>query len=174
MKTLVIVSHPYPENSTVIKSLEASLASKSDITVRNLETLYGNNVDGFDVEAEKAAYDGADRVVYMFPIHWFNITPMLKAYLNVVWQYGWAFGPEGEALKGKEMLVVTCAGASAQMYSAEGLVQTTMEEILSPMKACALYVGMSYAEPLYINDSMGISDERLSEFKNQLAERLSA
>jgi glutathione-regulated potassium-efflux system ancillary protein KefF len=174
MKTLVIVSHPYPENSTVIKALQASLEGKSDITVRNLETLYGNHIDGFDVEAEKAAYAGADRVVYMFPIHWFNITPMLKAYLNVVWQYGWAFGPDGEALKGKEMLVVTCAGASAETYSAEGLVQCTMEDILSPMKACALYVGMTYAEPLYLNDSMGIAPERLDAFKAQLAERLSA
>lgn len=52
----------------------------------------------------------------MYPTHWFNLTPNLKSYLNEVWSYGWAFGPEGRALKNKEMMVVTSAGASEQMY----------------------------------------------------------
>jgi glutathione-regulated potassium-efflux system ancillary protein KefF len=28
---------------------------------------------------------------------------MLKGYLNEVWQYGWAFGAGGDALKGKDL-----------------------------------------------------------------------
>ncbi|QSX32108.1 NAD(P)H-dependent oxidoreductase [Shewanella avicenniae] len=33
----------------------------------------------FDVAA-----NAANRIVFSFPIHWFNLTPMLKAYLNEV------------------------------------------------------------------------------------------
>lgn len=36
------------------------------------------------VEAERAAYDGMSRIVFKFPIRWFNLTPLLKAYLNEV------------------------------------------------------------------------------------------
>ena len=111
MKTLLIVSHPYPEQSQVIQALQQTAASLPNVTVRNLETLYGHDTTAFDVAAEQQAHEGVERVVYLFPIHWFNLTPMLKAYLNQVWSYGWAFGPEGHALRGKQMQVVVSAGA---------------------------------------------------------------
>ena len=76
MKTLVIVSHPYPDNSTAIKSLENASMDVSDVTVRNLESLYGSDMSKIDVAAEQAVCEGMDRIVFMFPVHWFNLTPM--------------------------------------------------------------------------------------------------
>ena len=172
MKTLVIVSHPYPDSSNSIKSLENVVTGFSDITVRNLESLYGNDITQFDVATEQAAYKGADRVVFMFPVHWFNLTPMLKAYLNAVWSYGWAFGPKGTALKGKEMLVITTAGATEFTYSKEGLINSTIEDVLTPMKSSALYVGMTYAEPIAFYEAMNPSSEKLNELEQVVNERL--
>ncbi|NCB56157.1 MAG: flavodoxin family protein [Gammaproteobacteria bacterium] len=165
MKTLVIVSHPYPERSKATKALEEIAATVPGVTVRNLETLYGNNINGFDLAAEQKAQEEADRVVYLFPIHWFNLTPMLKAYLNEVWAYGWAFGPEAAALKGKEMQVVTTAGASEFTYSADGLIKSSMEDVLTPMKASAYYVGMKYNQPLAFHNAIGASDEAIAEYQ---------
>ncbi len=116
MKTLVIVSHPYPEQSQTIKALQRAAGHLADVEIRNLESLYGNDMVAIDVAAEQRACEVADRIVYLFPIHWFNLTPMLKAYLNQVWTYGWAFGPGGTALQGKEMLAVVTAGASAYTF----------------------------------------------------------
>lgn len=172
MKTLVIVSHPYPDQSNVIAALQQVAAKMPDVTVRNLETLYGHDTEAFDLAVEQQAHEGVDRVVYLFPIHWFNLTPMLKAYLNKVWAYGWAFGPGGDALRNKEMLVVVSAGASAHTYSHLGLVQSTMAEVLTPMKASALYVGMRYLQPLAFHDAMGASLETLQGFGEAFAARL--
>jgi glutathione-regulated potassium-efflux system ancillary protein KefF len=174
MKTLVIVSHPYPEQSQSIKALQAVAEATPDVTVRNLETLYGDKLDAFDVAAEQKAADEADRIVFLFPIHWFNLTPMLKAYLNTAWSYGWAFGPGGTALKDKELLVVVTAGASGHTYSAEGVIQSSMDEVLTPMKASALYVGMKYAEPLPFYDAMGPSGDTIAALKKTFSERLKA
>lgn len=174
MKTLVIVSHPYPEQSNAIKALEQTAADLPNVTVRNLEALYGSDTEAFDVAAEQQAHDGAERVVYLFPIHWFNLTPMLKAYLNKVWTYGWAFGPDGQALKGKEMLVVATAGATRHTYSAEGLIRSSIEEVLTPMKASALYVGMEYSDPLTFYGAMGAQGELLQGFQSTLKQRLQA
>lgn len=113
-----------------------------------------------------------ERVIFMFPIHWFNLTPMLKAYLNAVWSYGWAFGPEGIALKNKEMLVITTAGATQFTYSKDGLINSTIGEVLTPMKSCALYVGMTYAEPIAFYEAMAPSVEKLNKFKQVIHERL--
>jgi len=173
MKTLLIVSHPYPEQSQVIQALQQTAAALPNVTVRNLETLYGHDTTAFNVAAEQQAHGGVDRVVYLFPIHWFNLTPMLKAYLNQVWSYGWAFGPEGKALHGKQMQVVVSAGATAHTYSAAGLIQSSVQEVLTPMKASALYVGMSYAEPLAFYEAMGASGDKLARFQQALQDRLS-
>ena len=174
MKTLVIVSHPYPDQSKVVMALQKIAESTPDVSVRNLEALYGNDTEAFDLAAEQKAHEGVDRVIYLFPIHWFNLTPMLKAYLNKVWSYGWAFGPDGTALKGKEMQVVVTAGASEHTYSAEGMVQSSIGEVLTPMKASALYVGMTYAQPLAFYSAMGISQEVLGNFEASFAARLTA
>lgn len=172
MKTLVIVSHPYPEQSVAIKALQQIAEHTPDVTVRNLEAIYGNNINGFDLAAEQKAQESADRIVYLFPIHWFNLTPMLKAYLNIVWSYGWAFGPNGVALKDKEMQVVVTAGAREFTYSAEGLIRSNMEEVLTPMKASALYVGMKYNTPLAFYEAMGVDEATKARMQKDFTERL--
>lgn len=174
MKTLVIVSHPYPEQSQAIRALQQTAQALPNVEVRNLETLYGHDTTAFDVAAEQKAHEGVGRVVYLFPIHWFNLTPMLKAYLNQVWTYGWAFGPDGKALAGKEMQVVVTAGATAHTYSAQGLIHSSIEEVLTPMKASAFYVGMPYAEPLAFFEAMGASGDKLTGFQQALQARLTA
>ncbi|MEW9899035.1 NAD(P)H-dependent oxidoreductase [Chitinivorax sp. PXF-14] len=172
MKTLVIVSHPYPEQSQTIKALQQAASHLADVEIRNLESLYGNDMAAIDVAAEQRACEEADRIVYLFPIHWFNLTPMLKAYLNQVWTYGWAFGPGGTALQGKEMLAVVTAGASAYTYSEAGLIRSTIEDVLTPMKASAHYVGMRYATPLAFFEARGLDQGKLATLEQSFVERI--
>lgn len=174
MKTLAIVSHPYASQSRIIKALQQTAEGVDNVIVRNLEAMYGNDVNAIDVAAEQAVYDGVDRVVFIYPTHWFNLTPMLKGYLNEVWQYGWAFGAGGDALKGKSLMVVTSAGASPFTYSHEGLIQSSMDEVLSPMKASALYVGMNWLPPLAFYEVAAANRDKLPLFSQALAQALSA
>lgn len=173
MKTLVIVSHPYPEQSHAIKALEQAVKTLPDVEIRNLESLYGQDLNSFDIQAEQAAHNAADRVVYMFPVHWFNLTPMLKAYMNSVWTYGWAFGPEGTALKDKQFQAVVTAGATEFTYSPEGVIECTMDEVLSPLKASAKYVGMNYLKPIAFFEAMGADETKTALFQETLIAALS-
>jgi glutathione-regulated potassium-efflux system ancillary protein KefF len=168
MKTLVIVSHPYFARSNAIKAVQQAVESLPGVTVRNLEALYGDYPAAFDIAAEQAAVEAAERIVFLFPIHWFNLTPMLKAYLNEVWSYGWAFGPNGTALKGKTLQAVVTAGASEHTYSAEGLIESSIEEVLTPLKASALYVGMTYLPPLALFGAMGADAKTMAGFEWQV------
>jgi glutathione-regulated potassium-efflux system ancillary protein KefF len=174
MKTLVIVSHPTPQQSVAISALQQTAAGMDSVTVRHLDVLYGSDIGHFDVATEQRAHEAADRVVYLYPTHWFNCTPMLKAYLNQVWTYGWAFGPGGTALQGKELQIVTTAGASEFTYSAEGLIRSSMDEVLTPMKASALYVGMKYNAPLAFYGAMGLETSQLEAMAGRFAACLQA
>lgn len=172
MKTLVIVSHPYFSQSGVIRALQHTAERAENVTIRHLEQMYGHDVAAIDVAAEQAVYREAERVVFLYPTHWFNLTPMLKAYLNEVWTYGWAFGAGGTALKDKQLQVVTTAGASEFTYSHEGLLNSTMEEVLTPMKASARYVGMHYRQPLAFYEVASSNQDKIADFQARFAAQL--
>lgn len=132
IKTLVIVSHPYPERSVMTKGMQAAAESIDRVTVRNLESLYGFDTRAIDADKEREITRAHDRIVFMFPTHWFNIAPMM-AYLNDVW------GSVGPGLwQGKEMLLVTTAAGEAARMARSGRIGVKLADVFLPMKASAL------------------------------------
>ena len=164
IKTLVIVSHPYPERSVMTKGMQAAAESIDRVTVRNLESLYGFDTRAIDADKEREITRAHDRIVFMFPTHWFNIAPMMKAYLNDVW------GSVGPGLwQGKEMLLVTTAAGGSSTYGASGRIGVKLADVFLPMKASALHAGMTYLPPLAFD---AISSSKLPEYQRQLIDRL--
>ncbi|KAE9529040.1 MdaB protein [Testudinibacter aquarius] len=164
IKTLVIVSHPYPERSVLTKGLQAAAESVAGVTVRNLETIYGFDTRAINGDEERRITREHDRIVFVFPTHWFNIPPMMKAYLNDTW------GSVGPGLwQGKEMLVVSTAAGGSSTYGQNGRIGVPLAEVFLPMKASALHAGMTYLPPLVFESA---SSGRLPEYQQQLIERL--
>lgn len=164
IKTLVIVSHPYPEHSTFIKGLEQTARSIKGVEVRNLEQIYGYDTRAIDGDTERKITREHQRIVFLFPTHWFNITPMMKAYLNETW------GSVGAGLwQGKQMLVVSTAGGGRSTYGKNGRVGVELKDVFLPMKASALHCGMEYLEPLVFE---AINSSQLENYKQALIQRL--
>ena len=164
VKTLVIVSHPYPERSVMTLGMQQAAEQVAGATVRNLETLYGFDTRNIDADREYQLMQQHDRVVFVFPTHWFNIPPMMKAWLNDVW------GSVGPGLwAGKEMLLVTTASGGSSTYGPSGRVGVRLKDVFLPMQASAAHAGMEYLEPLAFE---GFSRSRLAEYQQQLLERL--
>lgn len=165
IKTLVIVSHPHPEHSVMIKGLQVAAETVDGVTVRNLETIYGFDTRKIDGEEERRITQDHQRIVFIFPTHWFNITPMMKAYLNDTW------GSVGPGLwQGKEMLIVTTAGGGDSTYGKTGRIGIDLADVFTPMKASALHAGMTYLPPLVFQS---VTRSKLPEYQRQLIERLS-
>lgn len=135
-----------------------------NVEVRNLESLYGFDTRAIDGTKERQITREFQRIVFLFPTHWFNITPMMKAYLNETW------GSVGPGLwQGKQMLVVSTAGGGRSTYGKNGRVGVELKNIFLPMKASALHCGMEYLEPLVFE---GINSSQLENYKQALVERL--
>ena len=164
IRTLVIVSHPYPERSVMIKGLQQAAESVDGVTVRNLETLYGFDTRKINGDEERRITRQNDRIVFIFPTHWFNITPMMKAYMNDTWG---SVGPD--LWKGKEMLIVTTAAGDDSTYGKNGRTGTELADVFTPMKASALHAGMTWFPPLVFQ---GVRTSQLPEYQRQLIERL--
>ncbi|WP_414487490.1 NAD(P)H-dependent oxidoreductase [Stenotrophomonas maltophilia] len=166
-KTVILASHPYPDRSVVNKSLWGVARTAPNSSFRNLETVFGNNLNRFDRAAELEIYRRMQRLVLIFPTHWFNLTPMLKAYLNDAWG-----GSAPSELRGKELLVVTTTGGSARDYTREGSLGVTIDEVLTPLRASASYTGMKFAKPLVFFGASGDRDS-LRRYGEELRARLS-
>ncbi|MBX4775411.1 flavodoxin family protein [Klebsiella sp. CVUAS 10191.3] len=162
--TLVIVSHPYPEQSVMTKGLEEAARSVPGVTVRNLEALYGFDSRNINADEERRLMREHARVVFIFPTHWFNITPMMKAWLNNTW------GSVGPGIwQGKEMMIVTTAAGGESTYGESGRIGVSLADVFTPMKASALHAGMTWLPPLAFENA---SRSRLPEYQRQLVERL--
>lgn len=167
-RTLILASHPYPERSVVNKALWQVAQSAKDTFFRNLETVYGDNMRRFDLAAERRLYATMERLVLIFPIHWFNLIPMLKAYLNEIW----GAAPPSE-LRGKELLVVTTTGGDERAYSPDGRLGFAIEEVLTPLRASARYCGMSFSKPVAFFGVLGAGADALRGYQDALAAKLS-
>lgn len=72
IKTLVIVSHPYPEKSVLTKGLQKAAERVEGVTVRNLESIYGFDTRKINGDEERRMVREHTRIVFLFPTHWFN------------------------------------------------------------------------------------------------------
>lgn len=156
MKTLVILSHPTLENSiantTIIEQLQQS--KKHNITIRHLETMY-NSYD-IDVAAEQQALIEADTIIFQFPFFWYAVPAALKNWLDLVLTYNFAYGPEGNKLKGKNLIISTTIGGSKEAYTPLGYNHFNVLELLKPLQQTAYLTQMNWHEPIFTH-SMAVS-----------------
>lgn len=163
MKTIVIFSHPHFERSRVNKAL---LKTAKDVlgeqNVRFLDEIYGEKTKSFDVEKEQKFFQSADRIIFQFPLYFYATPALLKAYLDEVFTYGWAYG-SSSVLGGKDVVLAVSTGGNIADYSKFGSLKHDIEEILLPFEASMNYCGMDFGEPFVVDDATNISDERLAQ-----------
>ena len=102
---LVLCAHPDLRLSRVNhRLLEAAQALQRDpppgltLELRDLYSLYPDYV--LDVQEEQAAAERADLIVWQHPIYWYSMPPLMKLWLDEVLAHGWAYGHDGQALRG--------------------------------------------------------------------------
>lgn len=112
-----------------------------------------------DVEAEKQRLLKFQRILFQHPFYWYSCPPLLKHYFDEVLELGFAYGPGGQALKGKHWQQIITTGGSAEVYSHEGSNCYTMDEFLRPYEQTARLCGMRYHSPLILHAARRLTEE---------------
>lgn len=157
MKTVINLFHPHFDQSRVNKALIRGL--DSSITVRNLYDHYPDFK--IDVDGEQRVLTNYDRVILQFPMLWYSTPALLKQWEDDVLTYGWAYGSNGNALHGKELLVAVTVGADN--YGRSGSARYTVNELLRPLQATSRLIGMKYCQPFKVMGASSITDDRLAK-----------
>ena len=161
MTTTVFLFHPNFAASTVNARLAAEAEKQDGVVVRRLYDLYPDF--RIDVAAEQAVLEACDRIVLQFPMYWYSSPALLKQWEDDVLTYGWAYGPAGTALHGKELALAVSSGGSAENYTHSGSVHYGPHELLRPFQATSGLIGTRFITPFITAGTMGLADEELAE-----------
>jgi len=171
---LVLAAHPQLEHSRVTRTLMRAAAraqgGASRIEVRDLYALYPDY--WIDTAVEQAALAAARLVVWLHPIHWYAMPPLMKLWLDEVFAFGWAYGPGGRALRGKDLWLVASTGGPASSYRPDGYNRYFFDAFLHPYEQTAALAGMRWLPPLVLHGAHRVGDTVLAAHGEMLTERL--
>ena len=161
-KTLIILTHPNLAESKVNKALIESIQNTPDITVHDLYATY-QNVESIDVAKEQDLLVHYDRIVFQFPLYWYSAPSMLKEWQDKVLGYGFAYGPEGSKLAGKESKIIVSTGSPEYAYQSGAYNNFTLSEYLRPLQSTILFTGMEFKGIVAAYGAMKLTEEALAK-----------
>jgi glutathione-regulated potassium-efflux system ancillary protein KefF len=167
---LVLVAHPQQEHSRVNQALMRAAGSALRCEVRDLYALYPDYL--VDVAAEQALLQQAQLVVWQHPIHWYGMPPLMKLWLDEVFAFGWAYGPGGQRLQGKDLWLVASTGGPAESYRPDGYNRYFFDAFLPPYEQTAALAGMRFLPPLLLHGAHRIDDAALAQHAALYLQRL--
>jgi glutathione-regulated potassium-efflux system ancillary protein KefF len=174
-RIVVLVAHPTLAHSRVTRTLmqaAARSAPAGGVDVRDLYALYPDYL--IDVPAEQAALAGAGLVVWLHPLHWYSMPPLLKLWLDEVFAFGWAYGPDGRRLAGKDLWLVTSTGGPEESYGPAGSNRHFFGAFLPPYEQTAALTRMRWLPPLVLHGAHRIDDAALDAHAALFGQRLAS
>jgi glutathione-regulated potassium-efflux system ancillary protein KefG len=152
---LVIYAHPNYQTSRLNKALIDEISDLKNVTVSNL---YKKYPDGkIDILKEQDLITKNDIIVMQFPFHWYSSPSLMKAWIDEVFSYGFAYGNGGDKLKDKGFMCLTTTNASSKRYQND--IGFDFSDLLKPFQNTAKYCGMQYLEPFILSNETKDSTE---------------
>ena len=163
-KILILFAHPAIRKSRVNARMLEAVRGLDGVTVNEL---YENYPDfDINIEREQELLSNHDVVVMQHQVYWYSTPSILKEWQDLVLEHGWAYGRDGNALKGKTLLNVISTGGSESAYSREGLNRFTMRELLAPIEQTARLCGMSFLPPFVVHGTHAFKDAEVDRHAN--------
>jgi glutathione-regulated potassium-efflux system ancillary protein KefF len=173
---LVITAHPQMEHSRINRRLmraaarvPATAPSRS-VVVRDLYSLYPDYL--LDVGAEQSLLAAASLIVWQHPIHWYSMPPLMKLWVDEVLSFGWAYGPGGTALRGKDLWLVATTGGPEHSYRPDSYNRYFFDAFLPPYEQTAALCGMRFLPPLLLHGAHRADDAEIAAHERVFADRL--
>lgn len=161
-RVLVLLAHPAIHRSRVNQALARAIAGLDGVTVHDLYDAYPDY--DVDVAREKALLTEHDAVVFQHPLYWYSTPALLKEWQDLVLEFGWAYGPGGDALRGKRFLDALSTGGPEAAYSPTGHNRYTLRQLLAPIEQTANLCGMRFLPPFVVHGSHRLTEAEIAMY----------
>jgi len=148
-RVLILFAHPMPRKSRVNRLLASSVRGMEGVTFHDLYEAYPDF--DIDVDHEKSLLESHDVIVLQHPFYWYSAPALVKEWLDLVLQYGFAHGDNGTALRGKLWQQAITTGGPEDAYHEAGYNRFTIRQLLAPFEQTAHLCGMVFQEPFVVH-----------------------
>jgi glutathione-regulated potassium-efflux system ancillary protein KefG len=164
-KILILFFHPRYEDSHANRMLAESAASVEGVSFRDMYEIYPDF--NIDVAVEKQVVTEHDIIVWQHPFFWYSCPPLMKQWIDLVLEYGWAYGKGGDKLAGKQVLQVITSAGTFEVYQPEGRNRFTYRTLLSPFDQTVHLCKMHYLPPFIVPGAPRLSPQQVSVYAVQ-------
>ncbi|WP_343594828.1 NAD(P)H-dependent oxidoreductase [Acinetobacter sp.] len=164
---LLILAHPYYAQSIANKAIVNELVKTyPNLEVRDIFQLYPDYQ--IDVSAEQQALLRHDTIILQYPMFWFNMPAILKLWFDQVFTYQFAYGSQGDKLKGKQVIIsMTIGQKEIQMVNDQ---ENLIDSFLKSVQHSIQYTQMKLSGTFLLYNVSPISNKTASEIKLEATE----
>ena len=148
-KILLQLYHPLLHKSRVNRELLKAIENLDGVDIRIMYDLYPDH--HIDVQAEQRLLVEYDIIIWQHPFYWYSSPSLLKEWIDVVLEHGFAYGREGKALEGKLLMSSITSGGRREVYQEGGLRKYTIRQLLAPFEQTATLCNMRYLPPFVVH-----------------------
>jgi len=149
---VVLYAHPGHKYSRLNAELVHAAHAVEGVDVVDLYAQYPRH--DIDIETEQQRLLDHSVIVFQFPLFWYSIPSLLKEWMDLVLENGFAYGTGGDQCSGKSLLLAISAADSAQAYSAEGVHRHTLRALLRPLEQAARLCRMRFLPPYVLFEAL--------------------
>ncbi|KAA5537016.1 NAD(P)H oxidoreductase [Taibaiella lutea] len=150
-KILLVTAHPALEKSRNNVRMLRVANELDKVTVRDLYELYPRF--HINTKTEQHYLEESDVIVLQHPFYWYSTPALMKQYLDMVFTHGWAYGKEGNKLKGKIIFNSLTTSGTRESYHANEHNRYPLSSYLVPFNQLAHVCGMHYLPPYVLHES---------------------
>jgi len=158
-KILIIFSHPRFEKSKTNRALLTNIGRIEGVTLNDLYEQYPDF--NIDVDLEKELLLTHQVIIWQHPFYMYSSPALLKQWIDLVLEHGWAHGKNGNNLKNKIIFNVITSGGTREVYAAKGHNRFTIREFLFPFEQTATLCKMIYLPPFAVQGTYLLTAEAL-------------
>lgn len=171
---LILFAHPRFEKSRVNRALLNGVDRIPQVTLHDLYERYPDF--DIDVEREQELLTAHQIIIWHHPFYMYGAPALLKQWIDLVLEYGWAHGRGGDFLKDKLIFNALTSGGSREVYAPNGHNRFTLREFLVPFNQTAFLCKMTYLPPFAVQGTYLLTEAQLARHAalyHRLLERLS-
>jgi glutathione-regulated potassium-efflux system ancillary protein KefG len=131
-----------------------------NVTLHDLYASYPDFI--IDVKREQELLLSHDIIVLQHPFYWYSSPAIIKEWLDLVLENGWAYGTGGAKLHRKFLMNAISTGGNREAYRSGGKNRFEIVKLLAPFDQSAHLCGMAYLDPFVIFTGRHMADAELS------------
>lgn len=151
-RVLLYYAHPGHRHSHVNRAMFRAAQGVTAITTVDLYADYPR----FDIriDHEQQRLLDHDVIVFQYPVFWYSSPSLVKEWLDLVLEHGFAYGEGGTQLDGKTMMLAVSTAGSQDAFSEHGYQHYSLRTFLTPMERTAGLCGMRFPAPYVLHSAL--------------------